>query len=212
MRTWTWLCVVVVAVVTVACGGGKKIVTVTVPPRMELGQFERAALTTFSVQNAKGTLHELATQRFAERVLNASRDVEVLEVGGTDAVLRQVGETTFGPAAAKAVGTTHDVPVVFAGTLKVSNVKPSGGLSSFGIPHMEANVSVELSVALYSTRSGGTLWRSAAAASEKVGHLSMARGELPSFSAKDPNAAYGRLVDRLVAVVSQDFYPTYERR
>ena len=211
MRNWTWLCAVMVAGVTLACGGGKKIVTVTVPPRMELGQFERAALTTFTAQNAKGSLHQLATQRFAGRVLDASRNVEVLEVGSADAVLTQVGESTFGPAAAKAVGTTHDVPVVFAGTMKVSNVKPSGGLGSFGIPHVEATVSVELRVALYSTRTGGTLWRSAAAASEKVGHLSIVRGE-PSFSAKDPEAAYGRLVDRLVAVVTQDFYPTYERR
>jgi hypothetical protein len=37
-------------------------------------------------------------------------------------------------------------------------------------------------------------------------------GNLPTFEAKDPNAAYGRLVDRLIAVVTQDLYPTYERR
>jgi hypothetical protein len=211
MRVWGWLGLTVLAVSVAACGGGKRYVTVTVPPRLDLGQYERVALTTFTVENAKGTLHEFASQRFAESILQAQRNVEVLEVGAPGAVLQQVGERTFGPGAAKTYGNSHDVPAVFAGHLKVSNVKPSGGLTSFAIPHVEATVSVEMSVALFSTRSGGTLWRSGAAASEKVGHLSILRGGEPTFSAKDPAAAYGRLVDQLVSAVSRDLYPTYER-
>jgi hypothetical protein len=200
--------------VTLACGG-KKYVTVTIPPRLDLSEYQRTALTTFTVENAKGSLHELATKRFAEAALHAQR-VEIVEVGHIDRVLQSVGERSFGPEAAKTYGSSHDVPVVFAGHMKVSNVRPSGGLTgggltAFAIPHFEATVSVDLSVALYSTRTGGTLWRSGAAASEKVGHLSVVRGE-PTFSAKDPAEAYGRLVDRLVASVTQDLYPTYERR
>jgi hypothetical protein len=199
------------AAAVAACGGGSKYVTVTVPPRLDVGQYERAALTTFTVENAKGTLNELATRRFAESVLHAQRDVEVLEIGTVNDTLQKVGEPTFGPAAAKALGSTHDVPVVFAGHMKVSNVKPSGGLTALAVPHIEATVSVELNVALYSARTGGTIWRAGAASSERVGQVSMS-GNLPTFSAKDPNAAYGRLVDHLVAVVSQDLYPTYERQ
>jgi hypothetical protein len=162
------------------------------------------------VENAKGSLHELATRRFAESALHAQQ-VEILEVGDVDAVLRQVGEPMFGAAAAKTFLQSHDVPAVFAGHLKVSNAKPTIGLASLTEPHFEANVAVELSVALYSTRTGGTLWRSGAAASERVGQLSISGGQ-PTFSAKDPAAAYGRLVDRLVASVSQDLYPTYQRQ
>lgn len=201
----------VLAAVT-ACGGGHKTATYTIPPRLSLGEYGRVAgLVTFSADNAKGSLQEFATKRFSEKVLSASRGIEMLELGDADPVLKQSGERVFGPASAKVVGATRDVPVVFAGLLKVSNVKPSGGLSGFGIPHLEATVSVELSVALYSTKSGGTLWRGASAASEKVGQLSMI-GNVPSFSAKDPGAAYGRLVDRLIADVTRDLYPTYERR
>ena len=209
MRISTWIFVLILAGTAAACGG-KKYVTVTVPPRLELGQYQRVALTTFTVQNAKGSLHELATRRWAERVLAAQRDVELLEVGTVDPVLQQVGESTFGPAAAKSYGVSHDVPAVFAGHLKVSPVKASGGLTSFAVPHFETTVSVELSVVLYSTRSGGTLWRAGSEASERVGQVAVVGGQ-PSFSAKDPNAAYGRLVDRLIAAVSQDLYPTYER-
>jgi hypothetical protein len=203
--------VVGLSATALACGGGRQYTTVMIPPRLDLGQFERAALATFTVENAKGSLHELATRRFAEQILQAPQDVEVLELTGTDAVLRQAGEPAFGPGSARAIGAAHDVPVVFAGHLTVSNVKPSGGLSALGIPHFEATVQVELNVGLYSTQSGGTLWRAGSTASEKVGQLAIVRGE-PSFSAKDPSAAYGRLVDRLVAVVSRDLYPTYERR
>ena len=206
---------VVVTLAVAGCGPGKKYVTVTIPPVLDVTQYERAALTTFTVENAKGSLHELATRRFAEYVLRAQRDVEVLEVGSVASTLQQVGEPRFGAAAAKAVGSTHDVPVVFAGHLKVSNVKPTGGimggLSSLTTPYLEATVSVELDVALYSSRTGGTLWRAGSAASEKVGSL-VVTGGMPSFSAKDPNLAYGRLVDQLVSAVSQDLFPTYERR
>lgn len=210
MRSWVCLSVVLLAGVIAACGG-KRSSTITIPPRLELGQYHSAAVTTFTVENAKGSLHELATRRFAEQVLHASRGVELLEVGPAGSLLQQVGEPTFGPAAAQAIGASHQVPVVFAGHLKVSNVKPSGGLASFGVPFVEATVSVELSVGLYATASGGTLWRSSASASEKVGQLTVVGGE-PSFSATDPNAAYGRLVNRLVVAVTRDLYPTYERR
>ena len=123
--------VVVVAGFATACGG-KKYVTVTIPPRLDLTRYERAALAMFTVENAKGSLHELATRRFAEQVLAASQDVEILEIGNTEPILQQVGEPVFGSDAARSVGSSHDVPVVFAGHMKVTNAKPSGGLGSFG--------------------------------------------------------------------------------
>lgn len=214
MQLWARTCAVMVLVTLAAACGPKQpkqqVVTVTIPPRLDLTQHKRAALTTFTVQNAKGSLHELATRRFAEAALHA-QPVEILEVGEAGPVMQQAGESVFGPATAKAYGNSHDVPVVFAGHLKVSNARPSGGITGLTVPHFEATISVELSVALYSARTGGTLWRSGAEAAEKVTQLSFIGGE-PSFSAQDPNAAYGRLVDRLVSVVSKDMYPTYERR
>jgi hypothetical protein len=200
----------VLALSALACGGSRY-TTVTIPPRLELAGYQRAALATFTVENARGDLHELATRRFSERVLHAAAGVEVLEIGSVRPLLQQVGEPAFGPAAARIIGTDHAVPVVFSGHLKVSNVKPGGGLAGLSMPFVEATVTVDLTIGLYSTASGGTLWRAGASLSEKVGQLTMVGGE-PSFSATDPNAAYGRLVDRLIAIVTRDLYPTYERR
>ncbi len=183
---------------------------VLVPPRLDLQPYGKVGLVTFTVENAKGSLHELATQRFAEEVLAGQSGIELLEVGNTDSLVKRVGETQFGPGSAQALGQERDVPAVFVGHLKVSNVKPSGGIG-IGVPFVQATVSVELLVRLINTKTGGTLWRSSAAASEKVGSVALVGG-VPNFSAKNPNDAYGRLVNQLVWSVTYDLRPTWRKQ
>ena len=175
----------------VACASHR----VLVPPRLDLVPYGSVGLVTFTVENAKGTLHELATRRFEEYVLAAQTGIEVQQ---------------FSPAdSSQALAGARGVPVVFVGHLKVSNVKPSGGLLS--LPLVEATVSAELSVALRSTKTGGTLWRSSAMATEKVGQVGIVGGE-PVFSARDPNDAYGQLVNRLVYAVTYDLRSTWVKQ
>lgn len=184
---------------------------VLVPPRLDLQPHGSVGLVLFTVENAKGNLHEFATQRFAEEVLAGQSGIEVLELGNQDSLVRRAGETAFGPASAQALGEQRDVPVVFVGHLKVSNVKPSGGVIGLSVPFVQATVTVDLLVRLISTRSGGTLWRASASASEKVGSVALVGG-VPNFSAKDPNDAYGRLVNSLVWSVTQDLRPTWRKQ
>ena len=103
---------------------------------------------------------------------------------------------------------TSGVPVAFFGHLKISNVKPSGHLTASLSPVMQATVTVELSVRLVNTRTGGVMWRRSSQSTEKVGGLSFTGGT-PSFSAKDPNDAYGRLVNQLVYNVTYDVRSTW---
>jgi len=191
----------------IACGSHR----VLLPPRLNLSPYGQIGLVTFTAENAKGSLHEFATQRFSEYVLAAQTGIEVLELGAADSVLRRTHAAELGPRAAQALGGEGGVPVVFFGHLKVSNVKPSGSLAGLSLPRVEATVSAELSVELLSTKSGGTLWRSSAVASEKVGGLALVGGE-PVFSAKDPNSAYGQLVNRLVYAVTYDMRSTWVKQ
>jgi hypothetical protein len=184
---------------------------VMVPPRLDLQPYGSVGLVTFTVENAKGSLHDFATQRFAEEVLAGQSGIELLELGNADSLVRRVGETSFGPASAQALGEQRDVPAVFVGHLKVSNVKPSGGIIGLQVPFVQATVTVDLMVRLVSTRSGGTLWRSSASASQKVGSVAIVGG-IPEFSAKDPNDAYGELVNSLVWTVTHDLRPTWRRQ
>ncbi len=181
---------------------------VLVPPRLDLVPYGRIGLVTFTVENAKGTLHQYATRRFEEALLAAQTGYEILELGSADSVLSRAGQAELGAVAAESIGAQRGVPAVFFGHLRISNVRPSGGLLGLAAGVLEANVSAELSVELVSTKSGGTVWRASGVATEQVGSVSLAGG-IPTFSATDPNVAYGKLVGRLVNFVTRDFRSTW---
>ena len=190
----------------VTCGGHK----VLVPPRFDLEPQGRLAAVTFTVENAKGSLHQLATERFVEWVLAAQPGVEILELGPQDTLQQRVGEAQVGGLTARALGTQHGVGAVFAGHLKVTNPRVSGGLGDLMTPHLEATIRIDLSVRLLSATSGATLWRSSAWATRKVGQVRMTNGTL-DFMARDPAEAYGPMINDLVELVTQDFRSTWEK-
>lgn len=197
-------------VLSLSCGGSRAPAPQQVldPPVVDLKPHGRLALMLFTMENAKGQLQTLATDQFAEAVLTAQPGLELLELGAADTVVKRAGETEFGPRSAKRVGEAHSVPVVFLGHLKVSDVKPTAKITGLTVPRFEAKVTVELSVRLVSATSGGTLWRSSSIRTETIGKLGMSNG-MPYFSADDPNAAYGALVNYLVRQVTWDFRPTW---
>lgn len=181
---------VLAALVSAGCASHK----VLVPPQLNLVPYGSVGLVTFTVENATGSLGALVTRRFEEDMLAAQPGIEVQEFPTADS--------------SNALSGARGVPVVFLGHLKVSNVKPSGGVLGLTWAHLEATVAAELSVELRSTKTGGILWRSSAKATEKVGEVSLVGG-VPEFSARDPNEAYGALVDRLVRVVTWDLRSTW---
>ena len=187
---------------------GPKTTQVLDPPNVDLRPHGRLALMTFTIENAKGSLHTLATARFSEAVLGAQPGIEMLELGPADTLVARAGEHEFGPKSAKTVGDAHRVPVVFLGHLKVSDVKPTAQFQGLTVPRIEAKVTVQLSVRLVSTASGGTLWRASSTITETIGKLGMSGGT-PYFSAEDPNEAYGALVGYLVRQVTWDFRGTW---
>jgi hypothetical protein len=181
---------------------------VLLPPHIDLQPYIRIGLVTFTVENATGPLGDFTTRRFEEYVLYPQHGIEILELGPADSVLRQLHEQELGPAAAQALGRERDVPAVFFGHLKISNVKPRGRVVGLTLPRVTAAISAELTVELVSTKSGGTLWRATAVATEDVGELELV-GVVPYFSSKNPDQAYGALVNRLVTAVTYDFRPTW---
>lgn len=182
------------------CGGSRRPVRqrVLLPPTLNLVPHHNIGLFEFSVENAKGNLHEFATHRFEEYVLAAQSGIEMREFKSADS------SRVFAAAAAD----TNGCPVAFFGHLKISNVKPHGGLTAGLAPVMRATVTVELSVWLVNTRTGGVMWRRSSASTEEVGGLSF-MGGTPSFSARDPNDAYGRLINQLVYNVTYDVRSTW---
>ena len=190
-------CFIVLAVF--GCGGHHSPARqrVLLPPNLNLVPHHNIGLFQFSVENAKGNLHEFATHRFEEYVLAAQSGIEMREFTSADS------SHVFATAA-----DSDGCPVAFFGHLKISNVKPHGGLTASLSPVVRATVTVELSVWLVNTRTGGIMWRKSSASTEEVGGLSISGG-MASFSAKDPNDAYGRLINELVYEVTYDVRSTW---
>src|SRR3954471_21820624 len=159
-----------------------------VPARLSLAPYGRIALVTFSTDQSNGGMSSLATQRCAEALLASQTGVELLELGSADSSLRDLSASTDGATLAQALGKRRNVPAVFVGFLKVSNMKPSGHLDGSGM-NVRAGVSAELTVRLLSTSTGGTVWRSSAAANGTVGRINIT-DRLPSIAIRDKEEAY----------------------
>src|SRR5258708_31251215 len=102
---------------------------------MDLVPYGHIGLVTFTTENAKGKLAELATGKFEEYVLGAQHGIEVLELGAPERLLQRAGATVLGAAAAQALAAdSNPVPLVLFGHIKVSNVEPTECL--LGVVHL----------------------------------------------------------------------------
>jgi hypothetical protein len=178
-----------------------------VPARLDLASYGRIALVTFSADQQNNAMSSLATQRFAEALLASQSGIELLELSPADSTVKSLPATGDGMAMAQALGKEKNVPAVFVGYLKISNVKPRGHIDASGM-NVRAGVSAELTVRLLSTSTGGTVWRSSAAANGTIGRLNIS-DRLPSIALRDKEEAYGEVVDELVSVVTRDLRPTW---
>jgi hypothetical protein len=181
-----------------------------VPPRLDLQPYGRVALVTFTTDQESQGMSALATQRFAEALLASQPGVEILELTGSDSVLKALPAGADPVVLAQALGRAKDIPAVFVGELKVSGVKPRARLGISDVS-LRASVSAELRVRLLSTRVGGTLWRSSSTASGTVGRVALAGG-LPSVAIRETDEAYGEVVRSLVADVTADLRPTWVKQ
>src|SRR2546427_2581314 len=165
----------------VGCGGSRRPVRqrVLLPPTLNLVPHHNIGLFEFSVENAKGNLHEFATHRFEEYVLAAQSGIEMREFTSADS------SRVFAAGA-----DTNGCPVAFFGHLKISNVKPRGGLTAGLAPVLRASVTVELSVWLMNTRTGGVIWRRSSASTEEIGGLSFIGGGASRFGPR-PEHGHG---------------------
>src|SRR3954466_6749143 len=75
-----------ILLVMFGCGGSRRPVRqrVLLPPTLNLVPHHNIGLFTFSVENAKGNLHQFATHRFEEYVLAAQNGIEMREFSSSD--------------------------------------------------------------------------------------------------------------------------------
>lgn len=213
MRRIAVVPILVFAALSWACGGGgSRPAPVLVPPQIDLHPHATIGVLSFDA-GAKGQLGPLVTRRFTEAARRDQGLVKIVELGTAADVLRSVGRASLDPEAVKAIGAKHGVRTLVAGELVVANVKPNVSVDAlFKSGSVTATVDATLEVRLYETETGAALWNRSGRSTQSVGHVSVRNVRDFTFDARDPEEAYGGLVDELVAQVSRPFQATWARR
>jgi hypothetical protein len=191
------------------CSSDWRTIRVAVPPRVDLAAYPLVGLVGFTA-NAKGELDRLGTEKFLQSVQSAQPGTRVIELGSEQQVLASVGGQGFDPATIRAIKEKHGVDALVLGRVDVERVRPDLSLSTFAKSFsVSQDVNVKLGVRLMETATGATMWSDGSELVTNVAHVGFSdRGE-GTFSAKDPESAYGGMLDSLVWDVTDDFREHY---
>jgi hypothetical protein len=186
---------------------------VLVPPAVNLLTNENIGLITFSVENAKGELDQIATQQFLEEITRYQRGAQVLELGTLDKVLGDIKKETLDLESSKAIGEHYKVKSFFHGKIKISDVKPQLDIAAVLHKSLRVRASFSISVTgrLISAESGATIWTDSSYIKGTLGLLSLGEDQIPYFSVRDQDETSTRLVRDLIYTLTRDFRPTRRR-
>ena len=197
---------------TASCNRRPPAQTVMVPPFIDLKQHEMIGVVQFG-STSKGKLGPLVTSRFTEWARRDQGLVRIIQVGSRDEALRSVERDRWDAEAVRALGQKHGVQTILTGDLTISNVRPDVRVSaSLRSGEVSAMVDAALEVQMFESATGASIWSSSSRATQGVGHISVFSGKGFAFDAKNPEEAYGGLVDALVEQVTRDFRATWEQR
>jgi hypothetical protein len=183
-----------------------------IPPRIDLKNHEVIGIIEFKCDH-EGKLGPLATRDFTESIRRDQGMIRIIDLGTEKEVLKAVNMKKLDRDAYQAIGDKYEVNTIFAGELKVSNVKPKIDIGLlFGALSFRAVVDASLAVRMIEISSGASVWNSSASASREIGGVTIFGGKNFAFNADDPDEAYGELVDVMVDRISGDFQVTWEHR
>jgi len=201
----------VLALVGSSCTVVQQAPPVMVPPQIDLRSHEMIGVVQFD-STAKGELASLATRRFTEAARRDQGLVRIVDLGTRDQALHAVGRNQLDADALIALGHKFGVKTIVTGDLAVSKVRPDVSIDAlFRSGSVTAQVDATLEVLMYETDSGAALWNRSGRTTHSVGQVQVWGGKQFAFDARDPEAAYGGLVDDLVAQVSRPFQVSWVR-
>jgi hypothetical protein len=184
---------------------------VMVPPQIDLRPRETIGVIRFS-STSKGELGPLATRRFTEAARRDQGLVRIVDLGSRDEALSSIGRDRLDADALVALGRKNGVKTIVTGELAVSKVRPDVRVDALlRSGSVTAQVDATLEVQMFESETGAALWNRSARATHSVGHVGIWGGNEFAFDARNPEEAYGGLVDELVAQVSRPFQVSWVR-
>jgi len=182
------------------------------PPEIDLVPYERVGLISFSIENAKGELDAMATQRFLQEITRHQRGVQIIELGTLDNVLEKVNQAALDQEATAAIGEHFGVTSFFYGEINVSDVRPQLDIAGLiRSMRVRATFDIAMTARLYSTETGATLWTDSSDRKGVLGYMMMGPERIPYFGVRDQERAYRELTEHLVYDLTRDFRPSRRR-
>jgi hypothetical protein len=198
----------VLLVLVSACSSNR----VLMPAPIDLHAFGTIGLLEFT-STAGANINILASREFLAAIHSAQPGVPVLEIGDRQRGLTAVGHAAIDADAIRALGKRHQVDTLLVGELDARRVTPGVRLGT-GFESLSAGADLQgaLTVRMYDTRTGATLWTEAVTGSTPIAAVAVANGNLSGLGVTDPQAAESRLVQALVSRATQDFWPYWVRQ
>jgi hypothetical protein len=179
---------------------------VWVPPRVDLARFGTLGMIEFSVSGADG-LGALASREFLATLQSAQPGTPVLELGDERRVLAERGVEALDPDAIRAIGERHRVDALVVGRVRAQPTVPGVAFDS-NAPWVSASAELEgtLDARIFDTRTGATVWSTAARAREPLARVDISSSGVTGLGASPGKDANLRLVRSLVAGATGDFW------
>jgi len=195
----------VAAVILSACSST---VLVPVPPRVALENYGTLGIIEFE-SNYTRAVNVQATRQFQEQVQSAQPGTRFIDLGTRQQALASVGAKELDAGALRRLGEKHRVGAIFIGDLAYSEPKADvkvSDLTKLGSGAVRAEVRGDISVRLFESASGASVWSSSAWARRQLGrvHVSAEHGVAASVSTSDPRV---EMVPTLLHHLTHDFRP-----
>jgi hypothetical protein len=190
-----------------------KTVKVYQPPRLDLAQFGRLGMITFS-DNAQPSVAGYATEQFQNQIYAAQTGIPIVEMGTKENVLKSIGSNQLDPVTMQKIGKKYNVSALFIGNLVYSDVKPDVNLEDLADfkASVSATLNATLSVKLVETEGGATIWSDSTSWKRKLGGVSVSEDSGVSVGNRGYEDAYRKLVPDMVYDVTHDFRGRYVRK
>ncbi len=197
-RTYTAIITALLVTLTLGC------CRVLVPPAIDLKTYEMVGIVTFNT-DAEGNLGVFTTRKFIESIRRDQKGIRIVELGKEADVLAAIGKQKLDQAALKEIGQKYNVKTIITGELSISDIRPRVAISpGFKYVDVSGDVEATLTASMSETETGASVWTGSGRAEREVGSIGMFEGKF-SFDARDPDTAYGKLIEELVKKTSKDF-------
>ncbi|MEJ2110210.1 MAG: hypothetical protein P8Z37_09920 [Acidobacteriota bacterium] len=187
-----------------------KTVRVYSPPNFDLNRFGRIGIITFA-DNADPSVGAYATEQFQNQIHSAQSGIPILQIGDELEVLGDIQANRLDFNAFREIGRKYDVAAVFYGNVLYSDIETDVKLGSIRDLNAEVNSKLHatLSVQLYETGGGATVWSDSVSWNRKLGKISVNNRGNVSAGMTGYNDAYRKLIPDMAYDVTREFRGGY---